>query len=420
MSNEIAQLDNAAISFTEKTLELLLAIRKEIDEFIKDRANNKYEKLLAKYLEDGGIPGYIETPYFYEELRKVLREHEIPHLITPLKDKMGKMIFAKAEDIDKIKELYREILKQKSMVSEISIQEMMDLKSGTDIRVVSMLDEVQTQIIKEKAEKNLVMIAVDKLPNGKYNIFFEAEKEKEMSKMLASMTWELSGKFGHKVREQKQYDIDNKKMIFELARGELTDICITSAKNTEDVIKISKNGYILMKENKILEQLNNDNPDYDKKLWELVNLLDEPVILSNVEYAKEENEREVIVNNRNKRPKFTKEDWSQFKKEMELTALVEKKMSLDNEDQSKVLSSLFNNDVTFDEFFTHELINKNNNKLIVEEMKSHLKEFVSKVDDNKIIEIRVTPTLEKVIESAKEQAKTDRNIEGKDKVIELS
>ena len=77
---------------------------------------------------------------------------------------------------------------------------------------------------------------------------------------------------------------------------------------------------------------------------------------------------------------------------MQLRELVEKKMSLNNEEQTENLSSFFNYEVSFSEFFEHELVNQENNKEIIENMKAHYKEFVDELDNNRIIEIRVAPS----------------------------
>lgn len=416
MSIEDAKMNQATLTFAEKTLALIAAIRKEVKSLIKERAESKYELQLSKYLDGGGIPGYIEVPYFYNELKEELKKNKIPHIECPLKEKFGRMFFIKAEDIEKVRDMYREILKQRSMVSEISKQEMMELKEGTNIMAVTDLDGVQTQVLREKAEKHMVMIAVDKLPNGKYNVYFEPEKRNEMQKMIVAMKWELSGMYGHKIREQIQYDIDNKQMIFHFIRSGLNNVCITSAKNTEDTIKINDLGYTLMKENKVLEQISIDNPEYEKKLWEAIELIDQPVILSDIEYAKEEQEREIIVKSRNERPKLSRAEIEQLKREMQLRELVEKKMSLNNEEQTENLSSFFNHEVSFSEFFEHELVNQENNKEIIENMKAHYKEFVDELDNNKIIEVRVAPSLDRVILTAEERAKSDRGIDEKEKI----
>ena len=416
MSIEDAKMNQATLTFAEKTLALIAAIRKEVKSLIKEMADSIYELQLSNYLDGGGIPGYIEVPYFYNELKEELKKNKIPHIECPLKEKFGRMFFIKAEDIEKVRDMYREILKQRSMVSEISKQEMMELKEGTNIMAVTDLDGVQTQVLREKAEKHMVMIAVDKLPNGKYNIYFEPEKRNEMQKMIVAMKWELSGMYGHKIREQIQYDIDNKQMIFHFIRSGLNNVCITSAKNTEDTIKINDLGYSLMKENKVLEQISIDNPEYEKKLWEAIELIDQPVILSDIEYAKEEQEREIIVKSRNERPKLSRAEIKQLKREMQLRELVEKKMSLNNEEQTENLSDFFNYEVSFSEFFEHELVNQENNKEIIENMKAHYKEFVDELDNNRIIEIRVTPSLDRVILTAEERAKSDRGIDEKEKI----
>ncbi len=416
MSIEDAKMNQATLTFAEKTLALIAAIRKEVKSLIKEMADSIYELQLSNYLDGGGIPGYIEVPYFYNELKEELKKNKIPHIECPLKEKFGRMFFIKAEDIEKVRDMYREILKQRSMVSEISKQEMMELKEGTNIMAVTDLDSVQTQVLREKAEKHMVMIAVDKLPNGKYNIYFEPEKRNEMQKMIVAMKWELSGMYGHKIREQIQYDIDNKQMIFHFIRSGLNNVCITSAKNTEDTIKINDLGYSLMKENKVLEQISIDNPEYEKKLWEAIELIDQPVILSDIEYAKEEQEREIIVKSRNERPKLSRAEINQLKREMQLRELVEKKMSLNNEEQTENLSDFFNYEVSFSEFFEHELVNQENNKEIIENMKAHYKEFVDELDNNRIIEIRVTPSLDRVILTAEERAKSDRGIDEKEKI----
>lgn len=416
MSIEDAKMNQATLTFAEKTLALIEAIRKEVKSLIKEMADGIYELQLSKYLDGGGIPGYIEVPYFYNELKEELKKNKIPHIECPLKEKFGRMFFIKAEDIEKVRDMYREILKQRSMVSEISKQEMMELKEGTNIMAVTDLDGVQTQVLREKAEKHMVMIAVDKLPNGKYNVYFEPEKRNEMQKMIVAMKWELSGMYGHKIREQIQYDIDNKQMIFHFIRSGLNNVCITSAKNTEDTIKINDLGYTLMKENKVLEQISIDNPEYEKKLWEAIELIDQPVILSDIEYAKEEQEREIIVKSRNERPKLSRAEIEQLKREMQLRELVEKKMSLNNEEQTENLSSFFNHEVSFSEFFEHELVNQENNKEIIENMKAHYKEFIDELDNNKIIEVRVAPSLDRVILTAEERAKSDRGIDEKEKI----
>ena len=416
MSIEDAKMNQATLTFAEKTLALIAAIRKEVKSLIKEMADSIYELQLSNYLDGGGIPGYIEVPYFYNELKEELKKNKIPHIECPLKEKFGRMFFIKAEDIEKVRDMYREILKQRSMVSEISKQEMMELKEGTNIMAVTDLDGVQTQVLREKAEKHMVMIAVDKLPNGKYNIYFEPEKRNEMQKMIVAMKWELSGMYGHKIREQIQYDIDNKQMIFHFIRSGLNNVCITSAKNTEDTIKINDLGYTLMKENKVLQQISIDNPEYEKKLWEAIELIDQPVILSDIEYAKEEQEREIIVKSRNERPKLSRAEINQLKREMQLRELVEKKMSLNNEEQTENLSDFFNYEVSFSEFFEHELVNQENNKEIIENMKAHYKEFVDELDNNRIIEIRVAPSLDRVILTAEERAKSDRGIDEKEKI----
>ena len=47
-------------------------------------ADSIYELQLSNYLNGGGIPGYIEVPYFYNEQRK-LKKNKIPHIECPLK-----------------------------------------------------------------------------------------------------------------------------------------------------------------------------------------------------------------------------------------------------------------------------------------------------------------------------------------------
>ena len=382
------QIVDRTLGLLERTEELVKSIYKAVSDLIEERADSKMEKELAKYLKQGGTPGYVKVSDYYNEVSKRLTEQGIPHMMAPLKDKEGRVIFVKASDVEKTKDMYRDVLKEKGLVVEVTKQEMLDLNYGKNLNIIPDLDVAEMQTLREKAQRYKVMIAIEEV-DEKYKVYYKPEQEKEMSQAISAMTWELTGERGHTTRKQIEHDVKNKADIYKTTQLGGKDICITSGKNSEDTIKLTQDGYVYMKENRIIEECSLSDPHYEQNLWGLIEVMDEPVILSEAEYNLPEEEREILIREQNEYPRFSDSEWDQMKIEMELTALIQKKMSLWNVEQHEVVADFFNHDVNFTQFYHAELQNKEHLEEDRQQMKEHFEEFVAKMDSYPIETFRV-------------------------------
>lgn len=397
---------------TNDLLSHIEAITKIIGEYIRDNSDTKLEKVLRKYLEDGGIPAFIHTPYYYKELCDELTKRNIPHLESSPKENDGRIVFARAKDLELVKVIYEEILKEKSFSKEISKREMMDMKYGETLHAIKGIDDVELQVLRRKAEQMYITISTEKTLDGKYIVYYDSEKAPEMMKAVMNMTWDLTGTFGQKQRAQMQYDIENRQNIFESVQMGAKDFYVTSGRNINETIQINKDGYIFMKDNLILERGSRNEPEFQKNLWKLIEQINEPILLNEAEHSLSEKEREKIINTRRRyRPFITKEEYELRNKELEIIALLERKLALDSPEQTEVSIDFYNHQISFAQHEALEVINKENNIEKTEEVKEHIEEYVEELNSYEFVSFKVRErSLEKEIYSASE-AKSREDIQ---------
>lgn len=414
MADHITQeVVNNGLRSLEEVTNLLEKLLKAITDMIAASAETKLERELAKYLEKGGIPGQMKADKYAEEIHKRLEEAEIPHMVSKLQDGYGSYVLFRAEDLDRVNAIRDEILLEKGELSETTLKELMKVNYGKKLGIISDLDDAQLNTLREKtgwlngqhSKKGweITTIAFERQENGLNRVYFRAEDKKKINIALGKMAWELTGEYGKKIRAQEEYDVNVRRNILQAVREGVSNVYIVSAQDPTDYIKIESDRYTAS-HGQYEEIKNKDDQDFEKDLLYHLERMSSPVIMTAKEFAVDSDEKEHRLKKLNKRPKLSQKERDIYEKERRLRELVEQKMLQYNSSQNENTSSLYNGDVTLNEYLEHELVNEIHDTEELNQIKAHFSEYVKQVTQFNISEIVVTERdIDTVIEEEKKK-----------------
>lgn len=418
---------NTGLKTMESAAEFIERITKELIKLVQMRADTRLERNLSKYLEDGGIPGYMRADKYVEELHKRLEEQDIPHMVSKLKDGYGAYVIFKAEDIERVEQIRNEILLEKGELSETTVQDLKRTNYGKKLGVITDLDDAQLNALREKTgwlngQHNkygweITTIAFEKQENGLNRVYYRAEDAAKINVALSKMTWELTGQYGEKIRKQEEYDVKQRQDIMTAMRAGLKDVYIVSAQDPTDFIKLTKDGYIA-RHGEYEESKEKSNPMFERDLLEHLERMQTPIVLNSVEFAKNSDERDHIIAKYNKRPSITKKERELYEKERAIRELIEQKMLQYNGEQLENISSLYNNDVTIQEYLAHEVVNQVHEEEEISQIRTHFSEFIRQMEGYSTYEIVADEKdLDTILKEAEKESKKQPEQEEPDREV---
>ena len=432
------------IEATEKLTKALLIL-------IEELAKTQFTDALKEHVVEGHeLEFNAWDSTLYEDLDDRLNEKGVPHVI--IQDSTSGIVYfvTRDSDHDIVRDVKNQVLEEEKRISRVSTQDLYRMNAKSNVASFSDLSETQVKLFQEEAKKRNFVMAAQQQEDGSYKVFFGEKNAEKAKQALNDVVIKSNGISGQIIENQKKTNLENMQKINEQLKDTSKDFYIVSSTNINEFIHISKSDFQYMRNNNLINLEQRDDSNFVKDVHYQASSLINPVVFSKDEYeqfksliskvsqetgvneiqasskimntinstykgnvkeffeaekrgditysTKETNDiKRLVIKDKNYSPELSPEKLRQLQLENKIRELISAKMSLDNGNQNKIFSSLYNNEVSFSEFFAYEVANDQydvdkNKELyeaakeidtLPEEDKTYLRNFIKEIYDDR-------------------------------------
>ena len=311
----------------------------------------------------------------YGNLDYFVCDKKLEHTLTELLGK-NEVVFSKMRNIhdsnmiffvypdcykNRVNELRSEMLIRNGMVGVVSKDQLIRNYKGNGILSIDGLSMNQAKIIRDLLSRKNTTIAMDvSQSQGKYKIYFHEKDREQVSRAFLQQSILVSRKSEARLSYALSTDLTQKQNLMEKSRWleEKEHHYILGEANEMMEVRYSGFAY-LGKDTRYL--IRNTDREYDEKLYATVSRMERPVLLTEQEYQKYRNLRpnEKKQMHEEKAGEIGYADYSHIlAQEMKVleqkTALMEKKIQMENPDRQMSEYDLFNDSMSFSAFESEE------------------------------------------------------------------
>ena len=343
---------------------------------------------------------------------KKLDEHNVPYVYmnyqeignvfgsVPDNKNLGYFLLPNSFE-DEFDELKKEALIERADIREVSLSELRGDNYKKELGVISGVDDVHLDMIRKKAT-NKFTIAVVSEGKDNHKIYFREKDFQKVGSVIAKTSWELTGTRGEIAKERLNYVLDNIKDIKENIEKK-TPVHIIDANEQTKTLEFNEKELVVYDRNKELERVSRSDPNFEAKVEIALNQMRNPMQLTKDEIELQPDERNAVVKKKNKIPTISKETLEIIEKERVAYALLQEKLGVDNDDQTKMLNGLYDGSIDFNTFSVFEDINDRYTEEELDSAKLHAEACLSELSSYNYQSFNVQDkTLERVIQELKE------------------
>lgn len=408
MSNEAKTVIESVPKVIGTSLDMLTKAFVTLMDGLTER---EFAKALTDHVIDNkNLDFNVWDDRLYESLDKKLNEQGIPHVMIQCSESGLLYFVTRDSDAEAVRDAKNTVLEEEKRISRVSTQELYRMNAGKNVSSFSNLSETQMKIFQEEAKRNNFVMAAQKQPDGSFKVFFSEKNAEKATQALNNVVAKSTGIFGKLQEQQKTTQINNIKNINEQLKNPSSEFYIVSGVNMNEFVHVDKQGFQHMRGNNLVHFEQRDTGDFVNDVHYQAMGLINPVVFSQEEFEQfkelvdkvskdtgvntlqtstrilstinttyngnvqdffeaqnrgditysstEKGEKSrLIVSDKNFTPDLTREEFNRLKIENEIRTLISAKMSLDNGNQPENLSSFYNGEVSFSEFFAHEVVN---------------------------------------------------------------
>lgn len=344
-------------------------LTKAVMELLKKHEENELIKKITAHVNSGGDVDYqICKSFAYKDLVKKLTEKKIPHAV--MQDKESGLIVVVTRDVDrdKVRDAKNELYEEQRRISRISTDEFLRLNAGKYVISVDNLTEVQAKLFQERAQKYNFVMSADRAKDGTYTVRF-ARKDIDKAKLaldgIAVATVGTIGKYNNKRISEEMNKMSD--ITMKIANPQ-QEFFVVSASNKNEYIHINSEGFSHYRNNRLIREEKRTDERFVSLTYNQIMSLTKPAILSKEQFESPDAQRDIYIKKASVSTVMSAEDIRLAQIELRAKQLIEAKMSLDNGNQPENISSFYNGEVSFSEFFEHEIVNDNHDN---EELKRY-------------------------------------------------
>lgn len=376
---------NIALQMVEKAASMLATETNAVTNLLQSVAeyDNSAEKLL-KYQDKHGKLEYNVCDKAYEkDFEEKLKHEEIVYFKMQNVQDPNVVIFVYPDCYkQQINDLRNDMFIQNGLVSVVSKDEMIRTYKGNGIESIDGLSQNQITIMKEllHGKNATISIGLSEEP-GKYKMYFHMSNHDAIQKALLQQNILTNSKSESKVAEAITFDVQHKaKLYTHLRDNQEEHYYILGADN--EIMEVKNIGFAYLgKETKYM--INKNDQMHLEKAYATLSRMKRPVELTEEEFKRyrqmKPRERNQMYHDKIVHEKYPDHSYA-LAQEMAVleqkTALLEKKIAMENPDRQISEYDLFNDSMNFTAFEMEEDRNMD------------FEEYKNLMDEKEILDIR--------------------------------
>lgn len=360
------------IKLTPRVMASMATILKELTEAIL--------KILEGYENDSLIKGVTDNlkkngevdiqmckSFAYGDFARKLREHSVPHAVLQDTTTGLILVLTNEQDREKVNALKNELYVEQRRVSRLTADELKRINAGRYMHKVANMSDVEVALFQEQARKYNFVMASEKDKAGRNTLYYAEADAEKAAKAFAGVSMALCGITGRRTGERLQKDLKQMEGITSALQDPSNEFYVVSAvrrPNGEiaggEYIHFNAEGFTHYRndeygQERIVRDEHRGDDRYSTSAYNQVMGIVKPVLLTKQQF--DSPDRDQYIKNLSATPAMTREQKRKADIENRARILIAAKLSLDNGNQPENVSDFYNNEVSFSEFFAHEVVN---------------------------------------------------------------
>lgn len=345
--------------------------------------NNVVSKMLARANKGEGLNNMLVAEEEVDSLKKYFEKQPMPFIVLDNNTDDSKIFLYMSGDSQKAINAVTLWQADKGLISEINPNLFIDDYSADEIGTVSGLNDVDLFLFRQYAiENNLVFSSIE-IENKENLLLYKPSERKNVERVLGATIWATTyGDEGALIRKQISYKLQNRQAINISLLDAQREFYIVNGEVPENYIHVTANDFAYYKNSKEILRIDRSSAGFMDKAWRTIDGLSQPTLLNKEEFelVKEDGnlDREAIAQVViQKNSSFLNDNKINelMNKQNEERALIEMKMSLDNENQGAFW--IFDDSISFGASGSFEAIDDMDDaaKINLQKIKDESKKF---------------------------------------------
>lgn len=221
-----------------------------------------------------------------KEYGKLLDDKGVVYAKLDRQDDNCKMFVFLTKDEEKVKDASQILMARRGVVSELKPDLYFNSLSPDKIHAVEGLSSVEMELYRHYArEDNLLFTAITN--QDRYTVVCDREREQQARKTLLKVGWALSGENGDKVRAQVENRLRSRQTVQRSIDEPEQELYVVSQNRPGQHIHISRDGFSSSKQNKVVNTVTRQDPDFFTKCMAACEGIQQPVVLSPSQYRED-------------------------------------------------------------------------------------------------------------------------------------
>lgn len=344
--------------------QVTLAVTRIFEEFLKmsleaslQKEQSRSAKMLVKALENGeAVNSRAFNPILYNDIQNgLMNTHPpTPHCIMhdTTTDKL--LVFFREEDSKIVDYIFDKTLRR-----DVGIVDKATLNkktSGDELFKINGLSEQEYEAFKFEAGKRNLTFAIERNEaTNKVDIYYGME-DKTQAQMREVLNAVSINTVGRTSRYFDGHEKDRMEKMIETTMMDSEKRIVSASNPAKNFILINKDNCVVYKNGKVVDEIDKTHTGFSDKIYEKIKEMPLPIVVGQGELNLTPEQLMDRVSEASRNYENTRLADIEYRTKL----LVEKKFSLDNGDFSEIVTSFYDPNVTFLEFFEHELVNDNN------------------------------------------------------------
>lgn len=349
-------LDNS-LKVANVSLDAVLAIMEMLK---KEEENRGAQEIAEHYDKEGKCDAWTCDASVAKDFDRKLSEEGIAHACVQYSGDQKRntvYVIAKNEDRDRIKEVRDRVLKERSMISKVSLDELKRQNVDGDIHTINGVSQTYAKVFEEQAKSAGFIMAVSDNKDGTYNVHYSGKDKVKAEPALMRTIESTRGETGRLNELRISREMELNETLYKSIPDAQKDFYVVSATRPNEYMHFNSEGYQYYRNERLVEDKLRSDTSFQQDAHKKVNAaFITPMILSRDEYERvkglsaEEFRKEI---SRKHITRTTHHQDHQLELERMARQLAEFKMSLDN---NELNTDVYNTAVTFNAFYNREII----------------------------------------------------------------
>lgn len=266
------------------------------DKLLKNGVGETSLRNLLKGLKEGDqLKAMVIPDEEYDEFIKVLKNTKIKNFssLDLSSDNCRTILFAES-DTKEIVNALEAFSAQRNLQTEVDPEVFYLAAKESKITAIENIDEVELELLRYNARKNPFPYTVVDI-NGKPSILARSEDFEKVDTSLNRIASSLAGEQGSLIRKQIEYKIKGRQEVNIAIEDAEKESIIIDKKNPNNYIMITADDFVYYKSNKELTAISRKEPGAVDAVYQKLEGLTEPVVISKNEFELSYAERKAIL-----------------------------------------------------------------------------------------------------------------------------